>query len=121
MQALLRALRLQYGCIDMRRQPDGGYRFFEVNPSGQFLFAEIDTGQPLLRALAQVLIRPAGALDCPFLGVCSRKPVPEHCRCQKLNPEIRARAPARIGAARLSGTMVFGNESFERHFAPHPL
>ena len=56
--ALLRALDLHYGCIDLRRQPDGQYRFFEVNPSGQFLFAEIDTGQPLLRALAQLLLAP---------------------------------------------------------------
>jgi hypothetical protein len=54
--SLLRALKLDYGCIDMRRQPDGAYCFFEVNPSGQFLFAEIDTGQPLLRSLAQLLI-----------------------------------------------------------------
>ena len=53
---LLRALKLDYGCIDLRRQPDGRYCFFEVNPSGQFLFAEIDTGQPLLRSLAELLI-----------------------------------------------------------------
>jgi hypothetical protein len=58
-KAPLRALKLHYGCIDMRRQPDGEYRFFEVNPSGQFLFAEIDTGQPLLCALAELLSRPA--------------------------------------------------------------
>lgn len=56
LRALLRALKLHYGCIDMRRQPDGEYRFFEVNPSGQFLFAEIDTGQPLLCALAELLL-----------------------------------------------------------------
>jgi len=49
-------LGLHYGCIDLRRQPDGQYRFFEVNPSGQFLFAEIDTGQPLLNALATLLV-----------------------------------------------------------------
>ena len=53
---LLRALKLHYGCIDLRRRPNGDYCFFEVNPSGQFLFAEIDTGQPLLRSLAQLLI-----------------------------------------------------------------
>jgi inactivated superfamily I helicase len=27
-----------------------------VNPSGQFLFIEIDTGQPLVRALAELLV-----------------------------------------------------------------
>ncbi len=61
LRALLRALDLHYGCIDLRQQPDGAYRFFEVNPSGQFLFAEIDTGQPLLRALAEVLLAPKAA------------------------------------------------------------
>jgi hypothetical protein len=45
LKTLLSALNLHYGCIDLRRQPDGEYRFLEVNPSGQFLFAEIDTGQ----------------------------------------------------------------------------
>lgn len=53
---LLRELGLQMGCVDLRQQPDGQYRFFEVNPSGQFLFAEIDTGQPLLRALSELLL-----------------------------------------------------------------
>lgn len=56
LKALLRVLGLRMGCIDLRQQPDGSYRFLEVNPSGQFLFAEVDTGQPLLRALAQLLI-----------------------------------------------------------------
>ncbi|MGH7905799.1 MAG: MvdC/MvdD family ATP grasp protein [Candidatus Binataceae bacterium] len=68
LKALLKVLRLQYGCIDMRQQPDGGYRFFEVNPSGQFLFAEIDTGQPLLRALAEVLVDPVAAASPPGGG-----------------------------------------------------
>ena len=59
LQDLLADLGLQCGCIDLRQRPDGSYVFFEVNPSGQFLFAEIDTGQPLLRAMAQVLVAPA--------------------------------------------------------------
>jgi glutathione synthase/RimK-type ligase-like ATP-grasp enzyme len=58
LKVFLRAINLDYGCIDLRRQPDGEYRFFEINPSGQFLFAEIDTGQPLLRALARLLMAP---------------------------------------------------------------
>jgi hypothetical protein len=53
---LMRALNLDYGCLDLRRRPDGRYCFFEVNPSGQFLFAEIDTGQPLLHALGELLL-----------------------------------------------------------------
>jgi glutathione synthase/RimK-type ligase-like ATP-grasp enzyme len=63
---LLRALKLHYGCIDLRRQSDGGYCFFEVNPSGQFLFAEIDTGQPLLRSLAELLIDAGTTLNRPI-------------------------------------------------------
>jgi glutathione synthase/RimK-type ligase-like ATP-grasp enzyme len=55
---LLNNLGLHYGCIDMRQQPDGTYKFFEINPSGQFLFIEIDTGQPLLRSLAKLLVSP---------------------------------------------------------------
>lgn len=61
LERLLADLGLQYGCIDMRQQPDGEYTFFEVNPSGQFLFVEIDTGQPLVRALAELLMQ-AGSL-----------------------------------------------------------
>ena len=55
LKLLLKDLGLQYGCIDMRQQPDGHYKFLEVNPSGQFLFVEIDTGQPLMRALAELV------------------------------------------------------------------
>ena len=55
---LLRQLGLQYGCIDLRQRPDGAYVFLEVNPAGQFLFIEVETGQPLARALAELLVRP---------------------------------------------------------------
>jgi glutathione synthase/RimK-type ligase-like ATP-grasp enzyme len=61
---LLRKLRLHYGCVDMRQKPDGGYVFFEVNPSGQFLFIELDTGQPLTRALADLLLAPETIQMC---------------------------------------------------------
>lgn len=54
----LRYLNLSYGCIDMRKRPDGEYVFLEVNPSGQFLFIEIDTGQPLSSAMAELLVAP---------------------------------------------------------------
>jgi hypothetical protein len=55
--ALLRALRLEYGCVDLRRRPDGEYVFFEVNPAGQFLFVEIDAGLPVTGAMAALLLR----------------------------------------------------------------
>ena len=51
-------LNLHYGCVDLRLQPDGVYVFFEVNPAGQFLFIEIDTGQPLTYAMAHLLAKP---------------------------------------------------------------
>jgi glutathione synthase/RimK-type ligase-like ATP-grasp enzyme len=55
---LLRSLGLDYGCIDLRQRPDGEYIFFEVNPAGQFLFVEVDTGLPLSNAMATLLSRP---------------------------------------------------------------
>jgi len=60
--SLLRSLGLQYGCIDLRQRPDGSYVFLEINPAGQFLFVEIDTGQPLTRACAELLLQPRFAL-----------------------------------------------------------
>jgi len=56
LRSLLQRLGLQSGNIDLRQQSDGSYKFFEVNPSGQFLFVEIDTGQPLLESLSKLLV-----------------------------------------------------------------
>lgn len=56
LKAFVRRLGLQYGSIDMRRTPEGRYVFFEINPSGQFLFIEIDTGHPLCNAMAAMLL-----------------------------------------------------------------
>jgi glutathione synthase/RimK-type ligase-like ATP-grasp enzyme len=56
LRLFLSNLGLRSGCLDLRQQPDGSYKFFEVNPSGQFLFVEIDTGQPLLESLARLLL-----------------------------------------------------------------
>jgi hypothetical protein len=57
--ALLRRLRLVYGAIDMRLTPDGRYVFLEVNPSGQWLFIEDRTGQPMTDTFAQLLSDPS--------------------------------------------------------------
>ncbi len=54
-RAMMAALRLVYGAFDFRRAPDGRYRFLEVNPAGQFLFVEYETGQPIARAFARTL------------------------------------------------------------------
>ena len=46
LERLLADLGLQYGCIDMRQQPDGEYTFSRSEPVRSVLFVEIDTGQP---------------------------------------------------------------------------
>lgn len=58
--ALMRSLRLEYGAIDMRRTDDGRYAFFEVNPAGQWLFAEHYTGLPITAAVTQHLAHLGG-------------------------------------------------------------
>lgn len=55
LHGFMRRLGLVYGAIDMRRTPDGSYVFLEVNPSGEFLFIEELTAQPLTASLAQLL------------------------------------------------------------------
>lgn len=56
LRALMGALGLVYGAIDMRLTPDGQYVFLEVNPAGQWLFVEERTGQPITAAVAAQLI-----------------------------------------------------------------
>jgi glutathione synthase/RimK-type ligase-like ATP-grasp enzyme len=52
LRALMRRLGLVYGAIDMRLTADGRYVFLEINPAGQFLYVEEQTGQPITAALA---------------------------------------------------------------------
>jgi glutathione synthase/RimK-type ligase-like ATP-grasp enzyme len=54
--ALMSALGLVYGAIDMRLTPDGRYVFLEINPAGQWLFIEQRTEQPMTTALVNLLI-----------------------------------------------------------------
>lgn len=54
---LLKALGLRFGAIDLRLTPQDDYVFFEVNPSGQFLFCEIHGNQNISNALAAALLR----------------------------------------------------------------
>ncbi len=58
LRTFLDEIGLQYGCIDMRVQPDGRYVFLEVNPSGQFLFIEVDTKETLAKSFAHMLVQP---------------------------------------------------------------
>lgn len=53
--ALQHQLGLDYGAIDMRRTDAGEYFFLEVNPAGQWLFAEQHTGLPITQAMADYL------------------------------------------------------------------
>jgi hypothetical protein len=65
---LMRRLGLVYGAIDLRVRPDGEHVFFEVNPSGQWLFVEERTGLPLTRTFVDVLAgldrAPDGCVTC---------------------------------------------------------
>jgi hypothetical protein len=58
-RALMADLGLRYAAIDFRRTDDGQYLFLEANPTGQWLFLEDRTGQPITRAVAQALIEAA--------------------------------------------------------------
>jgi hypothetical protein len=52
---LARALRLPVAGIDLRRTPEADWYCFEVNPSPAFTFYERMTGQPIARAVANLL------------------------------------------------------------------
>ena len=49
-------LGLVYGAIDLRLTPDDRIVFLEINPSGQWLFIEHRTGQPITEALVRLLV-----------------------------------------------------------------
>jgi glutathione synthase/RimK-type ligase-like ATP-grasp enzyme len=52
---LTRQLGLLFAGIDLKEAPEGEYVCFEANPSPGFLFYERATGQPISKALAQLL------------------------------------------------------------------
>ncbi|WP_437325023.1 MvdC family ATP-grasp ribosomal peptide maturase [Sorangium sp. So ce381] len=56
--ALLRALGLVFGAVDLIRTPDGEHVFLEVNPAGEWGMLERDLGLPIADALAEALIAP---------------------------------------------------------------
>ncbi|MFF5209603.1 MvdC/MvdD family ATP grasp protein [Streptosporangium sp. NPDC000396] len=53
--ALTARLGLRYGAADLRRDASGGHHFLEVNPAGQWLFAEERAGLPITDAVAGLL------------------------------------------------------------------
>ncbi len=55
--AMMEEFDLAYGAFDFILTPEGQYVFLEVNEAGQFLFAEHETGVPLLDAFCELLIQ----------------------------------------------------------------
>jgi glutathione synthase/RimK-type ligase-like ATP-grasp enzyme len=56
---LVERLGLCFGAIDLIQTPDGRYVFLEINPNGQYLWIEQQTGLPISEAVGEVLM--AGA------------------------------------------------------------
>jgi glutathione synthase/RimK-type ligase-like ATP-grasp enzyme len=54
--ALTRALGLAYGAIDLVLTPEGRYVFLEINPAGQYLWIEEETGLPISEAICDWLV-----------------------------------------------------------------
>lgn len=54
--ALCRTLNLNYGAIDLIVDPDGRYIFLEVNPSGEFYWAEQFNQLAITESIARLLI-----------------------------------------------------------------
>ena len=53
---LVERLELCYGAIDMILTPEGRYVFIEINPSGQYLWIEEQTGLPISAAICDLLM-----------------------------------------------------------------
>ncbi|SCE97816.1 RimK-like ATP-grasp domain [Micromonospora haikouensis] len=53
--ALTRALGLCYGALDLIVTPDSRYVYIEINPSGQYLWVEEETGLPITAAVVDLL------------------------------------------------------------------
>lgn len=56
-QELMSHLGLVFGCVDLIHTPDDRYVFLEINPAGQWLWAELVTGLPLLHHFTEMLIQ----------------------------------------------------------------
>ncbi len=56
---LVKNLGLKFGAIDMIVDKKGRYWFTEINPNGQWAFVELETGQQIGKAMAELLLRNA--------------------------------------------------------------
>jgi len=52
---MLRALNLQFGAIDLIKNKSGDYIFLEINPNGQWVWIENETGLPISNAIIKFL------------------------------------------------------------------
>ncbi len=53
--SLIQSYGLEYAAVDLIRTPDGEYVFLEVNPNGQYLWTEEQSGAPITEAFADLL------------------------------------------------------------------
>ena len=58
LRELMKRFGIVYGAVDLRLTPDGEYVFLEINPAGEFLFAEHGSGLPITDAVAGWLAAP---------------------------------------------------------------
>jgi len=66
---LLTVLRLRYAALDFAVDPAGRWWFLEVNPNGQFLWIEHETGLPISAAVATALrLTPPVSVPIPSLA-----------------------------------------------------
>lgn len=61
--ALLEYYGLRFGAIDLARDTEGRYRFFELNPNGQWVWIEQLMGLPMRACMADLLLRASGATN----------------------------------------------------------
>jgi ATP-grasp ribosomal peptide maturase len=54
-RAYMKEVELSYGAFDFAEDADGTWWFLECNQSGQFGFVEVETAQPIARAVAEWL------------------------------------------------------------------
>ncbi|HYV90914.1 MAG TPA: hypothetical protein VE978_03990 [Chitinophagales bacterium] len=52
---LVKKLNLEFGAIDLIKTPDGTYVFLEINPNGQWVWIESQTGQKISEAIINFL------------------------------------------------------------------
>ena len=65
---LVEQLGLQYGAIDLVLTPDGRYVFLEINPNGQYLWIEDETGLPITDAICDLLLERSPANHASAAG-----------------------------------------------------